>query len=54
MRGDEGARVRRNALGLGLLLGAAVFSFGASCGCRRAEILAINDDGERCQGCIAC
>lgn len=46
MGGAEGARVRRNALGLGLLLGAAVFSYGHSCGCRTAEILAINDDGK--------
>jgi hypothetical protein len=31
-------------LGLGLLLGAAVFSFGLSCGCKKAEILAINGE----------
>ena len=27
-------------------MGGAVFSFGHSCGCRKAEILAIKDDGE--------
>ena len=31
---------------MGLLMGGAVFSFGHSCGCRKAEILAIKDDGE--------
>ncbi|KAL4420811.1 hypothetical protein ABPG75_010467 [Micractinium tetrahymenae] len=43
-RGEEGARTRGGALGLGLLMGAATFSFGAAAGCRKAEILAINDD----------
>jgi hypothetical protein len=46
MKGAEADRVRKNPLGLGLLLGGAVFSYGRSCGCRKAEILAINDDGE--------
>lgn len=46
MKGQEGERVRKNALGLGLLLGGAVLSYGHSCGCTKAEILAINDDGE--------
>ena len=40
MRGGAGS------LGLGLLMGGAVFAHGHSCGCRVAEILAINDDGE--------
>lgn len=31
-------------LGLGLLLGGATFSYGLSCGCTKAQILAINDD----------
>ena len=31
--------------GLGLLIGCAVFAHGLSCGCAKAEILAINDDG---------
>ena len=31
-------------LGLGLLLGGAVFAYGLQQGCRKAEILAINDD----------
>jgi hypothetical protein len=31
-------------LGLGLLLGGATFAYGLSCGCTKAEILAINDD----------
>jgi hypothetical protein len=46
LKGSEGLRVRQNALGLGLLLGAAVFAHGRRCGCKKAEILAINDDGE--------
>jgi hypothetical protein len=48
MKGEAGDRIRKSPLGLGLLLGGAVFSHGRSCGCRKAEILAINDDGERC------
>lgn len=44
-RGDEGARTRGGALGLGLLMGAATFSFGVERGCRKAEILAINGAG---------
>ena len=46
LKGLEGERLRSGALGLGLLMGGAVFSFGHSCGCRKAEILAIKDDGE--------
>jgi hypothetical protein len=37
---------RGNALGLGLLLGAATFAYFRQKGCTKAEILAINDDGE--------
>ncbi|KAF6257929.1 hypothetical protein COO60DRAFT_1168838 [Scenedesmus sp. NREL 46B-D3] len=44
MKGAAGDRIRKNPLGLGLLLGGAVFSHGRSCSCRKAEILAINDD----------
>lgn len=44
LKGLEGERLRGGALGLGLLMGGAVFSFGHSCGCRKAEILAIKDD----------
>ncbi|GAX79491.1 hypothetical protein CEUSTIGMA_g6932.t1 [Chlamydomonas eustigma] len=44
MKGDDGQRVRGGVLGLGLLLGGAVFSYGKSCGASKAEILAINDD----------
>jgi len=47
LKGVEGERLRGGALGLGLLMGGAVFSFGHSCGCRKAEILAIKDDGEQ-------
>lgn len=43
-RGEDGQRVRGGLLGLGLLLGGATFSFGLAKGCRKAEILAINDD----------
>lgn len=45
-QGDEGQRVRGGVLGLGLLVGGATFAYGYSCGCTKAEILAINDDGE--------
>ncbi len=45
MRGSEGERLRGGVLGLGLLMGGAVFSFGHSVGCTKAEILAIKDDG---------
>ena len=37
---------RRQAEGVGLLLRTAVFAHGHRCGCTKAEILAINDDGE--------
>jgi hypothetical protein len=47
MRGEEGERIRGGALGLGLLVGGAVFSYGHQMGCTKAEILAINDDGAR-------
>ena len=45
VKGDEGQRIRGGALGLGLLLGGATFSYGLCRGCAKAEILAINDDG---------
>ena len=45
VKGAEGERVRGGALGLGLLMGGAVFSLGHSSGCKKAEILAIKDDG---------
>ena len=38
---------RQHAEGVGLLLRTAVFAHGHSCGCTKAEILAINDDGEQ-------
>jgi hypothetical protein len=54
MKGEEGQRIKGGVLGLGLLLGGATFAYGYSCGCRKAEILAINDDGKRgtaeCEG----
>ena len=37
--------MRGGILGLGLLMGGAVFSYGRSCRCHKAEILAIRDDG---------
>ena len=46
LKGEEGQRIRGGALGLGLLLGGATFAYGSSCGCQKAEILAINDDGK--------
>jgi hypothetical protein len=45
MRGEAGDRVRGGALGLGLVVGGAVFAYGWARGARKAEILAINDDG---------
>lgn len=44
-KGPDGERVRGGILGLGLLMGGAVFSYGRSCRCHKAEILAIRDDG---------
>ena len=44
-RGEEGSRIRGGILGLGLLIGGATFAFGLEQGCQKAEILAINDDG---------
>ena len=45
----KGSETRTRAwgspLGLGLLLGGATFAYGYEAGCRKAEILAINDDG---------
>lgn len=46
MRGSEGERIRGGALGLGLLLGVATFAYAHRRGCRKAEILAIDDYGE--------
>lgn len=43
--GEEGDRLRGGILGLGFLLAAAVFAYGYWQGCRKAEILAINDNG---------
>ena len=50
MKGERGDRIRGGALGLGLLMGGAVFSHGLRRGCEKAEILAINDDGGSSQG----
>ncbi|KAJ9505756.1 hypothetical protein QJQ45_028244, partial [Haematococcus lacustris] len=44
MKGEQGDQVRGGALGLGLVMGGAVFSHGARRGCKKAEILAIRDD----------
>lgn len=52
MGGQEGDRVRGGALGLGMLVMAASLALGASRGCTKAELLAINDDGA-CSGCCA-
>uniref|UniRef100_A0A061RJP7 Uncharacterized protein n=1 Tax=Tetraselmis sp. GSL018 TaxID=582737 RepID=A0A061RJP7_9CHLO len=40
------ARVWGSPRGLGLLLGGATFAYGFESGCRKAEILAINDDDD--------
>lgn len=47
MGGQQGDRVRGGALGLGMLVMAASLALGASRGCTKAELLAINDDGVR-------
>lgn len=44
LKRDEKDRIRGDALGLGLLLGGAVFAHARACGCTKAEILAIDDD----------
>ena len=44
---DSRQRIRAGPLGLGLLVGLAVLSYGFDCGCTTAEILAINDEGGR-------
>ena len=44
---DSRQRIRAGPLGLGLLVGLAVLSYGLDCGCTTAEILAINDEGGR-------
>ena len=46
--GDASSRGFSGLLGLGLLLGAATFAFAREKGCRKAEILAINDYGAQC------
>lgn len=46
MRGEDALRITGGGLGVALLLGGAVFSHAWACGCTKAEILAINDDGE--------
>jgi hypothetical protein len=45
LKGEEGGRLRGGPRGLGLYVGVATFAFAHSKGCKRAEILAINDDG---------
>lgn len=45
LKGDEGDRLRGGPRGLGLYVGVATFAYARSKGCKRAEILAINDDG---------
>mmetsp|Transcript_9881 Transcript_9881/g.28287 ORF Transcript_9881/g.28287 Transcript_9881/m.28287 type:complete len:130 (-) Transcript_9881:131-520(-) len=41
---EERSRAWGSPRGLGLLLGGATFAYGLEAGCRKAEILAINDD----------
>ena len=42
---------RQLAAGLGLMMRTAVFAHGHACGCLKAEILAINDDGAQTNSC---
>ncbi len=41
-----GCSGKQRGVGLGLLMCGAVIALGREAGCRTAEILAINDDGE--------
>lgn len=43
MSGDV-VSMRKNALGLGFIVGAAGIVYGNEKGCKKAELLAINDD----------
>lgn len=45
LKGEPGDRLRGGPRGLGLYVGVATFAYAHSKGCKRAEILAINDDG---------
>jgi len=45
-KGDQGTRTRGGLFGLGVLIGGATFAFGWERNCKKAEILAINDDGK--------
>ncbi len=45
MKAEEADLIQGGALGLSLLMGAAIFSWGYERGCRKAEMLAINDEG---------
>ena len=45
LKGEQGARAKRNLVGLGLIVALASFAWGRENGCRKAEMLAINDDG---------
>lgn len=48
LKGSDKQRVFGGGLfGLGLLVVAAIMSHGSSCGCIKAEMLAINDNGEQ-------
>lgn len=47
---NEAARQKGGLYGLGYLLATAVFALGYQSGCRKAEILAINDNGV----CLLC
>ena len=53
LKGERGAKAKRNIVGLGLIVALASFAYGREAGCRKAEMLAINDDGVlawlRCQ-----
>ena len=55
--GAQELRQKGGFYGIGYLLATAVFALGYSKGCRKAEILAINDNGKFCRlfsSCIAC
>ncbi|KAK9842815.1 hypothetical protein WJX74_002774 [Apatococcus lobatus] len=50
---DSRQRIRAGPLGLGLLVGLAVLSYGLECGCTTAEILAIYDEDEQHRRLVA-
>ena len=51
LKGEAGAKAKRNLVGLGLIVALASFAYGREAGCSKAEMLAINDDGAALVSC---